>query len=136
MQRLLERQLKRALVLPDQQGVADLLEDLRRVDADPSLPPSVQRLCRGFGSFLARVESTYAQHDRDQELRIRSLNLSSEELLQANDRLREVAEAQARIVLSLRTTANELLRSQGVNPELYFTSLHLFGSQMIKIGMN
>ena len=113
MQRLLERQLKRALVLPDQQGVADLLEDLRRVDADPSLPPSVQRLCRGFGSFLARVESTYAQHDRDQELRIRSLNLSSEELLQANDRLREVAEAQARIVLSLRTTANELLRSQG-----------------------
>ncbi len=113
MQRLLERQLKRALVLQDQQGVADLLEDLRRVEADPSLPPSVQSVCRGFGSFLTRVESTYAQHDRDQELRIRSLNLSSEELLQANDRLREVAEAQAPIVLSLRTTANELLRSQG-----------------------
>ncbi|MEI6473347.1 MAG: PAS domain-containing protein, partial [Holophagaceae bacterium] len=113
MQRLLERQLKRALLLQDQQELSDLLEGLRQVVDDRSLPQAVQQLCRGFGVFLERVDSTYHQHDRDQDLRTRSLYLSSEELLQANERLREGAEAQARIVLSLRTTANELLRSQG-----------------------
>ena len=113
MQRLLQRQLRRALDLPEQKELEGLLGELSQVRLDPSAPDSVRRLLKGFGDFLGRVESTYLQNERDQELRTRSLDLSSEELIQANERLQEVAEAQARIVLSLRTTANELLRSQG-----------------------
>ena len=113
MQRLLQRQLRRALDLPEQKELEGLLGELSQVRLDPSAPDSVRRLLKGFGDFLGRVESTYLQNERDQQLRTRSLDLSSEELIQANERLQEVAEAQARIVLSLRTTANELLRSQG-----------------------
>ena len=113
MQRLLQRQLTRALKLPEQQELEGLLRDLSQAQLDPSVPDSVRRLLHGFGDFLVRVESTYLQHDRDQELRTRSLDLSSEELIQANERLQQIAQAQAQVVQSLRTTANELLRSQG-----------------------
>jgi len=113
VQRILDRQLRRAQLLTQGEEAVDLLERLERAQADPALPESLQRLCRGFGDFLARVENTYLQHDRDEELRIRSLRLSSEELLEANERLQRSAQAQAAIVLSLRATANELLRSEG-----------------------
>jgi PAS domain S-box-containing protein len=113
VQRLLQRQLKRALKLPEQQELEGLLRDVSQVQLDPSVPDSVRRLLKGFGDFLGRVDGTYLQHERDQELHARSLDLSSEELILANERLQEAAEAQARIVLSLRTTANELLLSQG-----------------------
>ena len=111
--RLLKRQLRRTSIMFEDQEVEDLLGDLGPLLEDPSLPEAARRLCRGFGQFLERVEGTYLQHDRDQELRTRSLHLSSEELIQANERLQAVAESQARIVLSLRTAANELLSSQG-----------------------
>ena len=113
MQRLLQRQLKRALKLPEQQELEGLLEELSQARLDPSVPDSVRRLLKGFGEFLGRVEGTYLQHERDQGLRIRSLDLSSEELIQANERLQQIAEGQAQVVQSLRITANALLRSQG-----------------------
>ncbi len=113
MQRLLQRQLTRALKLPEQQELQGLLRDLSQVQLDPTIPDSVRRLLSGFGDFLGRVESTYLQHERDQELRTRSLDLSSEELIKANERVQQFAEAQAQIVQSLRSSANALLRSQG-----------------------
>ncbi len=77
MQRLLQRQLKRALELPEQDELEGLLGELSQVQLDPSLPDSVRRLLKGFGEFLGRVESTYLQHERDQELQIRSLDPGS-----------------------------------------------------------
>ncbi len=113
MQRLLQRQLKRALKLPEQHELEGLLREVSLVQLDPSVPDSVRRLLRGFGDFLGRVEGTYLQHERDQELRTRSLDLSSNELIQANERLQQFAEAQAQVVQAMRSSANALLRSQG-----------------------
>ena len=111
--RLLKRQLRRTSIMFEDQELDDLLASLGKILEDPSLPEPARRVCRGFGQFLQRVEGTYLQHDRDQELRTRSLNLSSEELIQANELLQGVASTQAQIVLSMRSTANELLQSQG-----------------------
>ncbi|HEX5805305.1 MAG TPA: ATP-binding protein [Macromonas sp.] len=117
MHRVLARQLRRTLGVQDEAEWQVLREDLQAARAQPALPPSVQRVCEGLEALLDRVSNTYGQHDRERELRDRSLSLSTDELTQANERLREDAQQQARIVASLRDTANQLLRSQG-KPEL------------------
>ena len=116
MHPLLTRQLKRALRLKDPQELGALLDAVDRLAGEGALPDALRGLGGGLRDLLERIGSTYQQHDRDLELRIRSLNLSTEELVQANDRLRAEAEAQARLVRSLRTTANQLLASMGREP--------------------
>ena len=118
--RLLERQLRRALALEAGQDPGAVLAALAAFGRDPALPEGLRGLCAGLGDLLARVDSTYAQHERDLALRNRSLVLSSEELTSANDRLRHDSQANARIVEVMRATANELLRSLGkeeIGPE-------------------
>ncbi|MFX7690444.1 hypothetical protein ABTJ45_20800, partial [Acinetobacter baumannii] len=57
------------------------------------------------------------QADRDLTLRARSLQLRSEELAEANERLRREAGTQAHAIRRLRGVANSLLRADG-RPEL------------------
>lgn len=58
--------------------------------------------------LLALVSDSYGQFDRDLHLRARSLALSSDELPQANDRLRQAA-AQQQVLDMLRQSARALL---------------------------
>ena len=109
MHRLLERQLKRTLGLRDGDGLAVLLANLE----DPQVR---DQLRRGLPEFLERVDQTYLQQERDLELRNRSLELSTEELTHANENLRRAAATRAAILDSLRTTANALLQSMGLQP--------------------
>ena len=67
-------------------------------DAAPELVP----LLRGFPDFLARIEAAFEQFDRDLDLRSRSLELSSTELTEANNRLREELASRERALAALR----------------------------------
>ncbi len=109
MHRGLQRQLKRTLGLADEEAIPALLDAARAAAAQPGLAPAVVALLENFGRLVERVDATYEQSDRDLDLRTRSLQLSSDELNEANTRLRADIAARGRAVQALRTTVGGLL---------------------------
>ncbi len=102
----LTRQLKRGLAIQTQDDVRALTAALEQAgQADPRLAALAEQLPQ----FLGMVGESYAQFDRDLTLRSRSLEMSSQELSQVNDRLRVESESQKQAMNSLRETTNELL---------------------------
>ena len=95
---LLARQLKRHLRVSDEAERSELIAGIP-----------------GMSSFLEAVGGTYQQHERDLELSHRSLNLSSEEAFQANERLRADAALTGRVLASLRLTLRQLVADQGLS---------------------
>lgn len=87
MNKLLLRQLKRSSGIGDNHTLADLLGRLERTEIPGD--PEAQSLLRAFGGFLDRVAASYEQYERDLELRRRSLDLSSRELSEVNETLRQ-----------------------------------------------
>ncbi len=107
----LHRQLRRQLHL---EQPADLDRLLATLAQHPD--PAVQHLARGLPTMLGQVADAYGQSERDLTLRTRSLELSSTELTEANQRLRDEAAAQRQVLVRLRETRNELLRREGQAP--------------------
>ncbi len=102
----LARQLKRGLAIESQDDVMALVEALQQAgQTNPRLAELAQQLPKFFGM----VGESYSQFDRDLTLRTRSLEMSSQELSQVNDRLRVEADSQKQVMSSLRETTNELL---------------------------
>ena len=83
--RALARQLKRQLWIGDAQALQTLCHSLQAAGARD---PVLARLSEQLPNFLAVVADSYAQFDRDQDLRTRSLEVSSHELQQINQDLR------------------------------------------------
>ena len=106
--RTLARQVKRLLGIDDPQGLLDLLALLRQSGA---AEPRLAELADRLPAFLRGIEETYAQFDRDILLRTRSLSISSTELMQVNERLRQEAASQQQVVQTLLATARDLRRS-------------------------
>ncbi len=96
MNKLLERQLKK------------LYGDIGKV-------PS------GISSLLESISNTYDGFDQDRDLTIRSLELSSSELLEANKKIREEAERQKAILEALRS-ATAALRPSSDSKKDWLTS--------------
>ncbi|MBF0110207.1 MAG: response regulator [Magnetococcales bacterium] len=112
MHPLLKNQLRRVLGIErpeDIEGISSILGDLAQHDG---LPPPIVGLLTRFGLLLDRVDQSYRQFDRDLDLRARSLELSSQELASANERLREEAALQKSAIAALRETANQLLNNE------------------------
>jgi two-component system, sensor histidine kinase and response regulator len=119
---LLQRQLRRILAAPASGDTS--AQPLPA--AGPGLDPEQLR------RLLALVSDSYAQFDRDLGLRARSLALSSEELTQANDRLREDAAHQQQVLDMLGRSARALLpdrpfstQDDGPLPDLRALAMHL-----------
>lgn len=89
MHKLLARQARRILGTEEAQ-VPALLQELRQLAGSTQVSPGVARLLNGFEEFLLRVDEAYIQSERDLDLRSRSLMLSSVELTQINERIREL----------------------------------------------
>jgi len=107
--KLLARQLKRAFGISDEAGEALLLGQAGQAD------PAENKLVQRFPAFLSMVDDAYAQYERDLTLRTRSLELSSRELTQANDRLRLETESQGRALDALRASARNLIQALGTD---------------------
>ena len=106
MHRLLSRQLRRHLGIHDDHELKQVLTELA---CGASATPAAARLIAGLTDFLTHVNLAYEQGDRDLDLARRSLEISSRELTQVNDKLREEATLRERILDVLRSTANNLL---------------------------
>jgi two-component system, sensor histidine kinase and response regulator len=102
----LARQLKRGLAIQSQDDVSALTAALAQAG---QTAPRLAELAQQLPRFLAMVGESYTQFDRDLTLRSRSLEMSSNELSQVNDRLREEAESRKQAITSLCDTTNELL---------------------------
>jgi PAS domain S-box-containing protein len=89
MHPLLARQLRRLLGDPASALPPAACDELSQFLDGHAAPPVLQRLALGLGEFIRQVEEAYHQYDRDLELRTRSLRLSSQELLDINEHLRE-----------------------------------------------
>ena len=103
--KLLARQLKRAFGILDGVGEEFFLGRLGQCGDD---------VAARFATFLNQVDEAYAQFDRDLTLRTRSLELSSAELTQANDRLRLESLNQRRVIEALQASACQLAAAAGV----------------------
>ena len=106
--RLLLRQLSRNCGVQSPEALADLLAKLGELDGRDDVPADFRPLLVGLPKFLAQVNDTYGQHERDLSLSHRSLEISSQELTQANRRLFEEARQMQRSVASLRRTLDQL----------------------------
>ncbi|MBS1144708.1 MAG: response regulator [Proteobacteria bacterium] len=107
MQKALLRQLKRSLGVGSEADLAELLGTMRTAAA--TADPSLRTALEGFGDFLARVDNSYEQYERDLELRTRSLEISSAELSESNEKLRLSLADRENALRSLRMTVRDLL---------------------------
>lgn len=116
MHRLLYRQLKRYLGVETPEQVRPVLDDLLLLAARPDVAPATSVALAGLGGLLQAIQAAYDQSDRDLALRTRSLELSSSELVEANQRLQRDLAARQQALDSLRQTANHLLEDGGLPP--------------------
>ncbi len=107
----LARQLRRNLGLETPESWQALASALQ---ASPE--PAVQQLALQLPKLLAVVGESYAQAERDLTLRSRSLELSSSELTQVNERLRDEAASQREAIATLRQASSALLAKAGLPP--------------------
>lgn len=94
--KLLLRQLKK---IAEQCGVGSV--DELRIALDVGDEKIAINFAKKVNSLLSRIDESYESFDRDLDLRTRSLELSSAELNERNERLREEAKRQDRIFSSL-----------------------------------
>ena len=116
MHATLLRQLRRALKATTPAEADHLLHDLFSLAESGNLSAQQSQALSGLRDVLTQVDESYRQFDRAQDLRLRSLTISSAELMDANRRLREEAAQQKSLVESMRTTANHLLMAADREP--------------------
>ena len=92
----LQRQLQRLWGVTTPEAVQGVLNDLATWTAANAVPDTLRRPLASLPQLLERVNDSYAQLERDLALSRRSLEISSAELTQANERLREEARQQLR----------------------------------------
>jgi diguanylate cyclase (GGDEF)-like protein/PAS domain S-box-containing protein len=113
MNRVLARLLRRSTGVGSEDALARVLDEAVAFAPGVAVSPELQKLLTGLGELLRRVDANYDQYDRDLDLRTRSLELTSEELVGANERLRRDLESRNRVLDALREAAATLLQASG-----------------------
>ncbi|MBR7799387.1 PAS domain S-box protein [Undibacterium fentianense] len=111
--KLATRQFKRLLGIQNEEQLALVLDEFDRLKEGEPLSDQALTVVRGMRQFFSQVEEAYEQADRDLALGKRSLELSSEELTNANITLRHEAEMRRSVMQTLRDTTNEVLAQLG-----------------------
>jgi PAS domain S-box-containing protein len=107
------RQYKRLLGIQSDAQLAEVLNEFEHVSSEHGLSQSALTALKGIRQFFAQVDEAYEQADRDLALGKRSLELSSDELMTANQTLRQESELRQQVMQTLRHTTNEVLAQLG-----------------------
>lgn len=113
MNKLLARQLKRHLACPDESALESMLQAIE-LTAQHIDDPRVGTALSGLRKLIIATDEAYSQFDRDVALGSRSLQLSSDELTQANETLRQEAATRQRAIDALWQTTAQLQLSLGL----------------------
>ncbi|RMC93730.1 PAS domain S-box protein, partial [Aquitalea palustris] len=114
MQNILMRQLRRTMGIADDDQLQQVLAELASLAGSAAVSPQATNALKGLGGLLERVNGTYAQQDRDISLRTRSLELSSDELSSANQRLQQELAGREHAISRLRETVRLLQNEAGM----------------------
>ncbi|GGY63618.1 hypothetical protein GCM10011613_04160 [Cellvibrio zantedeschiae] len=101
----LARQLRRLCGVDSEADLSQYLDNLQQA----KLSPELRLFVEGLQELLKRVDSTYEQSDRDLMLRSRSLEQSSSELNEINQKMRGDIASRNRVLQSVREAASRLL---------------------------
>lgn len=101
----LVRQLRRLCRVESDTELAQQLDNLQSAN----LTPELRLFTEGLSELFKRVDSTYEQNDRDLMLRSRSLELSSTELNNINQKMRSDIASRNRVLQSVHDVASRLL---------------------------
>lgn len=107
------RQYKRLLGVQGEEQLAVLLTEFEALDSSSELSVQAKTALKGMRQYLSQVDEAYTQADRDLALGKLSLELSSDELSQANQTLRQEAETRQQVLTTLRRTTNDVLSQLG-----------------------
>ncbi|MBB5019004.1 PAS domain S-box-containing protein [Chitinivorax tropicus] len=107
--KLLQRQLKRSLGINSDDALAALMHALEACGQQAGEQSPLHKLGERLSTLFGQINLAYEQSERDLALRTRSLELSSNELFQANEQLRLDAQSQQAALTQLRETINHLL---------------------------
>ena len=116
MQNTLLRQLRRTMGIADETSLQQVLDGFERLAGLADTDPTIATALRGFTGLLQRVGDSYSQQDRDISLRSRSLELSSAELGEANQRLQAELGKREQAIARLQDTIR-LLRKETGQPD-------------------
>ena len=104
---LLKRQVRRLFNINSPQELQTLVDELPNLLNHSTSEPMTKVLTQ-FGHLLHQVDDAYLQAERDLELRSRSLEISSQELNLANNRLAIELKTQEDAIASLKSVARRL----------------------------
>ncbi|WP_395006039.1 PAS domain S-box protein [Undibacterium sp.] len=107
------RQYKRLLGIQGEEQLASVLAEFENLTEASGISLAARTALKGMRQFFDQVDEAYEQADRDLGLGKRSLELSSEELMNANRSLRQEAEMRQQVMQTLRHTTNEVLAQLG-----------------------
>ena len=110
-----KRQVKKALGIESDEQLNTALKWLRDLDSFVKVPPGAKGVVRNLNSLIDTIDETYYQNERDTKLKIRSLELSSEELNKSNELLLAESLKQKNILDSLKKIAKKLLANSTQN---------------------
>ncbi len=131
---ILKRQIKKTLGIESDKQLSEVIKWLRDLDSFVKIPSDAQGVLTNLHSLLDIVDETYYQNERDTKLKIRSLELSSEELNKSNELLLAESLKQKKILDSLKKIAKQLLvNSTQVDIELDNISLEMLVDLMSQL---
>lgn len=107
------RQYKRLLGVSSEEQLGAVLSELEALAESGNISGTSSAMLSGLRQFFSQTDEAHQQADRDLILGRRSLELSSNELSEANENLRHEAETRQQVMLSLRRTANAVLAQLG-----------------------
>ncbi|MFZ6800445.1 PAS domain S-box protein [Undibacterium sp. Di24W] len=107
------RQYKRLLGIQSEEQLSEVLAEFENLTEASGLSDTARTALKGIRHFFAQADEAYQQADRDLALGKRSLELSSDELMAANQTLRHEAELRQHVMQTLRRTTNEVLAQLG-----------------------
>lgn len=113
--RLLSRQLRRALSLSRQEELENALIALQNPQ-HPEYAAIQNKLASSLLDLISEIDDSYRQYDRDLDLHSHSLEVSSQELMLANEKLHQESLEQKQLIEQLRTTTNQLLLENDLPP--------------------
>ena len=118
MNRSLARLLRRSAGIASADALGRVLDEAVTASPGLSASPELKALIEGMGDLLARIDAGYEQFERDLDLRTRSLELTSAELVGANERLREDLASRDRVLEALREAAATLVEAGNEVPDV------------------
>ncbi len=111
MNQTLRRHLKKAFGL-----TPEALDSLLQGAVGNTAPDSREHLlASGLGTLLARIDDSLDQFERDLELKGRSLEISSDEMIDANARLATELQVQTQMVEAMRLACAELSENGNIS---------------------